>query len=241
MEKAKKPRAKFYVDKKGKLVHDAVIFMLLSMIFRLIGCWGSWNDRFYAGTQIVLPLLAGALFVLCLRFLGDKALWSCCLPAVMGAAFFVFRALGFENWVYTALSIACAVLAALVYIGTALGYIRSKWFLPPLFALPFLYHVAVVDVMALRDSAKPVLFSEGMLELSLLCIMLSLLFSSLAIKRRKTLEEAQLPKIKDPVVIAPKLQAAAAPGGTVSAPAASVSTEAQSAAPAVTAPKEQEK
>ena len=226
-EKTYRPRAKFYVDKKGRFVHDAVIFLLLSMVFRVVGCWGLWNDRFFAITEILLPLCACLLFILILRFLGDKVFPLTILPMLAGVAFFIIKALGFESILHTVLCICLYVLIAVLYILTAIGIIRTRWVLVPLFVLPFLYHVFVEDLAALRDTANPVLFADGMQELSVLAIMLALIFTSLALKKRKLLEEANLPKIKDPIIKpAPKKPAVTAgstattTAGTVSAPAA---------------------
>ena len=221
-EKTYRPRAKFYVDKKGRFVHDAVIFLLLSMVFRVVGCWGLWNDRFFAITEILLPLCACLLFILILRFLGDKVFPLTILPMLAGVAFFIIKALGFESILHTVLCICLYVLIAVLYILTAIGIIRTKWVLVPLFVLPFLYHVFVEDLTALRDTANPVLFADGMQELSVLAIMLALLFTSLALKKRKLLEEANLPKIKDPIVKpAPKKPAVTAGGTTATTAAAS--------------------
>ena len=203
MKKSYKPRAKFYVNKKGKLVHDAVIFMAMAAIIRMVGCWGLWNDRFFLITQIALPLLSAVFFILCLRFAGERVLGISCVPVLMGAAFFVIRALGFATTLNTVLSASAAVVCAIVYTLTVVGIIRTKWLLPPLFAICFVFHVAVVDVAALRDAENPVLFSAGMQELSVLCTLVSMFLTGLAVKRRKQLEEAGLPKIKDPVVIVP--------------------------------------
>lgn len=239
MKKSDKPRAKFFVDKKSKLVHDAVIFMSMAAVIRMVGCWGLWNDRFFLITQIILPLVSAALFILCLRLGGEKLLVMSCVPVLMGAAFFVFRALGFETVLNTVLSISAAVVCALAYTFTVVGIIRTKWILPPLFALCFIFHVAVVDVAALRNTADPVLFSEGMQELSLLCTLLSMLMASLAVKRRKQLEDANLPKIKDPVVIVPrpKTEEAAAQPAADMAESPAVSAEANSAEETATAEK----
>lgn len=221
-EKTYRPRAKFYVDKKGRFVHDAVIFLLLSMVFRVVGCWGLWNDRFFAITEILLPLCACLLFILILRFLGDKAFPLTILPMLAGVAFFIIKALGFESILHTVLCICLYVLIAVLYILTAIGIIRTKWVLVPLFVLPFLYHVFVEDLAALRDTANPVLFADGMQELSVLAIILALIFTSLALKKRKLLEEANLPKIKDPIVKpAPKKPAVTAGSTTAAAAAAS--------------------
>jgi hypothetical protein len=44
-------------------------------------------------------------------------------------------------------------------------------------------------------------FTYGMQELSVLCIMLGLFCVGLGLKKNKPLEESDLPKIKDPVVV----------------------------------------
>ena len=59
---------------------------------------------------------------------------------------------------------------------------------------------------ALRDTVHPVTFSAGMQEISVLCIMLALLLTALAMKKRADIEDVELPKIKDPVVIVPQKQ-----------------------------------
>jgi len=237
-EKVRKPKVRFCVDKKGRFVHDAVLFMTLSIVFRVVGCWGLWNDKFFAVTQILLPVASCLLFILILRFLGDKAFPATILPMLMGVAFFIIKAFTFESMLHTALCIALYVLVAVVYTMTVLGIIRTKWFLVPLFALPFLYHVFVEDLAALRDTANPVLFSEGMQELSVLSIMLALLFTALAIKKRKPLlEESNLPKIKDPVVIRPPKPAP----NTAATPAGAATTSTQPTPEAAKQPVAEEK
>ena len=221
MKDKARPRAKFYVDRKSRFVHDAVMFMILSAVFRIVGCWGLWNERFFALTQIALPIACNFLFIFCLTVLGEKAFPSTIVPVILGLVFFVIRSLGFESWLHTVLCIALYAVIALVYTATAIGVIRSKWFLLPLFGLPFIYHVAVEDIAALRDTTNPVLFSDGMQELSVLAIMLALLFTALAMKKRKMLEEAGLPKIKDPVVIVPP-KPEAQPQESEKAPAAAL-------------------
>ena len=76
MEKEKKraPRAKFYVEQQHWAVQTAIIFMALSAVFRIVGCWGKWDEPFFAATQIALPLMCNILFILCLVLLGKKAL-----------------------------------------------------------------------------------------------------------------------------------------------------------------------
>ncbi len=179
-----KRRFKFYTERTSFWTEAALIFMALAIIFRVLGCWGLWGDRFFLMTQIVLPIASGLLFILLLALLGKAALWTTFLPVLGGVAFFVLKALGFENQTQMLLCILLYAVAAILYCGTVFTLIRTKWLLVPLFLLPFLYHVGVEDIARLRDTVNPVTFAEGMQEMSVLCIMLSLLFTSLAMKKR---------------------------------------------------------
>ena len=201
----KKDKIKFYVEPKGFLTQTSVILMALAVVFRLIGCWGLWTDEFFAVTQIALPIAAGLLFIALVLLLGKHALWTTSLPVLMGVAFFILKSFSFESWLHTVLCLVLYVLVAVLYISTVFTLIRTKWLLVPLFALPFLYHIFVEDLTALRDMDHPVTFAAGMQEMSVLCIMLALLFLSLGmIKKKPELEDAELPKMKDPVVLPPE-------------------------------------
>lgn len=198
-------KTRFYVDRHSPLVKAAWIFMIMSAVFRILGCWGLWNDSFFLATQIALPLAANLLFILFVVLLGGKALWLTALPVLMGVMFFIIKSFTFTSWVHTVLCIALYMLVAVLYCATVFGVIPTKWPLVPLFALPFIYHVAVEDVAKLRDKANPLSFAEGLQEMSVLCIMLALLVTALAMKKKKTsMEGVELPKIKDPVVIVPE-------------------------------------
>lgn len=200
----KKQRVKFYVEKQSVWVQAAVIFMALSAVFRLVGCWGMWGDSFYAATQIALPLCCNLLFILCILLLGKKLFCLTAFPVLLGVVFFIIRAFSFDSWLHTVLCILLYILIAVLYTGTAFGLIRTKWFLAPLFALPFLYHVFIEDLAKLRDPVNPLTFFAGMQEMSVLCVMLSLLFTVFAMKKQKQEKEVELPKMKAPKVIVPQ-------------------------------------
>lgn len=228
-----KPRAKFYVEKNSALVHAAVIFMALSAVFRLVGCWGMWGDQFFAASQIGLPLVCNLLFILFILLLGGRAFWTTSLPVILGVVFFIIKSFTFDSWLHTVLCILLYMLVAVLYSATAFGIIRTKWLLVPLFGLPFVYHIAVEDAAALR--AGTVTFAAGMQEVSVLCIMLALLFTALAMKKRKTIEDVELPKIKGPKVIVPAKPAADA-AASAPKPAAVPAAAPETADSAVDAP-----
>ena len=213
MEKEKKsvPRAKFYVEQQHWAVQTAIIFMALSAVFRIVGCWGKWDESFFAATQIALPLMCNILFILCLVLLGKKALWLSAVPVILGVVFFIIKSFTFDSWLHTVLCILLYLLVAVLYTGTVFGVIRTKWLLLPLFGLPFLYHIFVEDLAALRDTANPVTLSAGLQEISVLCVMLALFFTAIAMKKKKPQTEVELPKMKAPKVIAPNKTEQAAP------------------------------
>jgi len=210
-KKAQKPysgRAKFYVEKTSIWVKSSVILMVMSAIFRLIGCIGLFGDAYFAVTQIALPLACNLLFILIVMTMGGKFFFMTSLPVLLGVVFFILKAFTFESWLHTLLCVLLYVLVAVLYTSTVFGFIRTKWLLVPLFGLPFIYHVFVEDMAAIKNNTMS--FSSGMQEMSVLCVMLSLLCIAFAMKKRKPLIEGELPKIKDPKVIVPEKQAEAA-------------------------------
>lgn len=205
MENNKKTeKVSYYVERRSALVQSAAIIMLLSAVFRVIGCWGLWNDKTFAVTQIVLPLVCNLMFVLLILTLGKRALWTTALPVLLGVVFFIIKSFQFDSIIHTVLCIFLYLVVAVLYTGTVFGAVRTKWLLVPLFGLPFLYHVFVEDIAAIRSAVQPS-FQAGMQEISVLCVMLSLLLISLAMKKNKPESEQQeLPKMKAPKVLTPE-------------------------------------
>ena len=222
--KTKPARAKFYIEKESRWVYTAMILMVMSAVFRLIGCWNKFSDSYFAITQIALPLACNLLFILVIMTVGKKFFFLTTVPVILGVVFFILKAFTFESLLHTVLCVLLYVLVAVIYTATAFGYIRTKWFLVPLFGLPFLYHIFVEDAAAIKNNAMS--FSAGMQEMSVLCVMLSLLCIAFAMKKKKPVIEGELPKIKDPVVIVPEKQPEA-PAAEPVKPAAAAAEEKQ--------------
>lgn len=232
MKETGKPRVKFFVDKNSWLVHAAVLLMAFSAVFRLVGCWGMLGERFFAATQLALPLACNLLFIVCLLLFGARAFWTTAIPVILGVVFFIIKSFTFDSWLHTVLCILLYILVAVLYTATAFGVVRTKWLLVPLFGLPFIYHVVIEDAAALRDAANSVTFSAALQEMSVLCIMLALLFTALAMQSRKKLEDMALPKIKAPKVIVPAAKSAAAITPAAPAEATPAAPAAEAAPPA---------
>lgn len=237
MKQDTKKRVKFFVDKNSALVHASIIFMALSAVFRLAGCWGMLGDSFFAATQLALPLICNLLFIVCILLFGSRAFWTTSVPVILGVVFFIIKSFTFTSVLHTVLCILLYVLVAVLYTATVFGVVPTKWLLVPLFGLPFIYHIAVEDLAALRDASVTV--ASALQEISVLFIMLALLLAALAMKKHRNIEELDLPKMRAPKVIPPtkKPDAAAAPAVTAADNAPSATSA--PAAPAENAKTEQ--
>ena len=226
-------RVRFYLDKTGFFAESAVILLAMAIIFRIIGCIGMWGNRVDAIMLVLLPVLCALLLILCVLRLGKKGFFLSFIPVLLGVVFFVYKSLSFESWMHTVLCVILYVVVAVLYTATVIGWIHTKWLLPPLFGLPFLYHVAVEDIPALVKTPESVSFAAGMQEMSVLCIMAALFCIGMGLKKRppkqkKSRREAAETAEAVPVQAAPVPPAPAAP-----APAApAVQSAAVESAPA---------
>ena len=210
-------KIRYSVSRKNFFVKLAVIFMILSALCRFLGYWGFWSNQTagFVTFQIVLPILCNLLFIVLVLYAGRRFFSLTFIPVILGVMFFIIKAFGFDSILHTILCILLYLLVAVLYTGTVFGSIRTKWLLVPLFGLPLLYHIFVEDLNAMR-SANPPSFDAGMQEVSVLCIMLSLLLLSIAMKKKKPESLPDLPKMKAPKVIVPgKGEPAADDGDTV--------------------------
>lgn len=174
-------KRRLYVERDGFWTEASMLFMALAIVFRLIGSIGRWEDTHYLITQVALPVFSGLLFLLCLLLAGQKAFWTTVIPVVLGVVFFIFRIMGVENEWQMVACIALYVVIAVLYALT-FSHLGLKWVLAAILALAFLYHVVIEDVPVLMDLENPVSFVDGMQEMSVLGIILSLLCVSLAMK-----------------------------------------------------------
>ena len=226
-------RVRFYLDKTGFFAESAVILLAMAIIFRLIGCIGMWSNRVDAIMLVLLPVLCCLLLILCIVLLGKKGFFLSFIPVLLGVVFFVFKSLSFESWMHTVLCVILYVVVAVIYTATVIGWIHTKWLLPVLFGLPFIYHVAVEDIPALVKTPESVTFAAGMQEMSVLCIMAALFCIGMGLKKRppkqkKSRKEAAEPAA-EPVPAQPA--ASAVPAQTSETPV--IQTAAAEAEPEV--------
>ena len=218
-------RTRFYLDKTGFFAESAMIFLALAIVFRIIGCFTLWGNKVDFLMLLVLPVCACLLMILCILIFGGKGFFLSFIPVLMGLAFFAFKLLFSTSWVSTVLRLVLYLAIAVIYTATVIGWIHTKWLLPPLFGLPFLYHVFVQDIPALLNTAEPVTFSAGMDELSILGIIGAMFCVGIGLKKRDP-----KPRKRKKNADAPAEEAVPAPAE--SAPAAPAPAETPVIAPA---------
>ncbi len=191
-------KIKYTIDKKSFFGHSAILLMVMSAIFRIIGCWGMWSDMLFTVMHIIIPVVSCLLLILCISFLGKKGFFLSCVPVILGVVFFIYKSFSFESRIHMVLCILLYLAVAVLYTGTVVGSIHTKWLLPPLFGLPFIYHVFVEDLPALSNTAQPVTFAAGMQEMSVLCIMAALFCVGMGLK--KVVIEKETTIVAEPAV-----------------------------------------
>ena len=190
-----KKRIKFFVDSEGLFTHGAIIFMVLAAIFTLLGSLGQSADRFFMLTGLVLPLICEVLFTLCIALFGRKTMLLTALPTVLFAVFFIIRAFSFASAVFIVIFTVLYLAVAVLFTATVFGWIRNKWILAAFIFLTLAFNVAVRDYPALSAVTVTVTFPALMQEIAVLFILMGLLFSALALKSRRGIEDVKLPKM----------------------------------------------
>ena len=216
-------KTRFYLDKTGFFAESAMIFLVLAAVFRFFGCWGMWENKGEYVMLTLLPIFCCLLMTLCIILFGRKGFFLSVIPVMLGMVFFIWKALYYPSWVNTVICVVYNLAVAVIYTGTVFGWIPTKWLLVPMFALPFLYRVSVIDIPALSNKAEPVLFSTGMQELSILGILAGMFCVAMALRKRPAAAPVEK-KEKETAVAAQPESAPAAPAAQT-APAAPAAAE----------------
>lgn len=159
-------------------------FFAVSAIVRLWHYLPGDMDAVTLWVHLVMPVAAAVIFLAGMALGGDWAKRGAIAATVLGVAFFIIKATGFEPLHQT----LCTILymAVLVLFGsTVLGLLPTKRLLYPLFGLPLIYHILVEDTQLYFFAQPPVPVWEWMPEISVLCIMAGLLSLSVAMEAKK--------------------------------------------------------
>lgn len=187
MEKEKKDKLRYSVNRKSFFARLSATLMALSVMFRLLGYWGFWNNQStdFIITQIALPILCNLLFIAVILTIGGRFFELTVIPVILGVIFFMIKSFGMGSVIHTILCLILYIVIAFVYTSVVFGNIRTKWVFLPLFGLPFIYQLLVEDRSTLLATESAMSVGEWLPELSVLCIMLALFFITFAMKKRE--------------------------------------------------------
>lgn len=195
MEQQRPPKLRYYTDPNSWTTHASITIMIMSMVLRGLSYWGVWSDpetsNMDALLYIGLPEFSALLFILTIALLGKHRVWPSFIPVWGLCAFLVLDARLYSDELSMLICVVAYVLIAILYFCTVVNILSTKWVLAVIALLPFLYHILVLDIKALQDTEHPVLFTTGVRELSVLCMLLSLLFIALAMKKKETSRKAK--------------------------------------------------
>lgn len=179
-------KIRYSVSRKNFFVWLSVGFMVLSALCRFFGYWGFWSNQTtqFNVFQIALPILCNILFAVIVVYAGRRFFSLTFIPVMLGVMFFIIKAFGFDSLLHTILCVCLYLAVAFVYTATVFGVIRTKWLLAPLFGLPLIVHIFVLDKDMFAPGGAPVPLNEWLPEMSVLCIMAALLSICFAMKKR---------------------------------------------------------
>ncbi len=179
-------KIRYGVDSKSILTKVIAALMALSILFRIIGCWGFWNDNFrqhnFGYTQMLLPILCALMFSAIILWRGEKYFALTVIPVVLGAVFFIIKATDMHLFPML-LCITVGLTATGLYIATLFGSVTSKWPLAAAFGLPMLYKIVDRKLFAVGHYIDTFGMKSYLVELSLLCIFAAMLLAVIAMKK----------------------------------------------------------
>mgnify|MGYP000626998687 FL=1 len=135
-----------------------------------------------------LPVFSAALYPVLLALFGRRTIVPLLAPVAGFVVFFIYKALSFSSVLHTVLCSILYLAVLVFFLLTALGVLRTRFFLILLAGLPLLVHI----IMDLSDYEGFFLFLP---ELSVLLLMASLLCLALRLRRpgREQSHDAPLP------------------------------------------------
>lgn len=179
-------KIRYNVNGKSLLVRLAAVLMLLSAMFRIIGCWGFWKTQSecFGYMQVLLPIVCNIAFAAMILYCGEKHFSLTLIPVLMGVAFFVVKATDMKVFPML-VCVIVSVLAGVIYFATVLGIVKTKWLLAAAVGVPLLYQLIFRDGATLLAKENAMTMDEFIPELSILCILISLLLVVFAMKKKK--------------------------------------------------------
>ena len=174
----------FVIPKSSPAARVSLGFMAAAGVIRILYfCLTPLTPQLF-WIHLVLPLLAVVWFLVSVVLWGETEPRRTAVSVFLGVLFFLLKSFTFATVLHTVLCILLYLTVLTLYTLTIWGVIRTKVLLYPLFGLPLAYHIFVEDMQLyiLANPRPP--FVEWLPEISVLCIMASLLAVSFAIRKR---------------------------------------------------------
>lgn len=198
--------APFTVRRDSAAAHSALTLLIMSLLLRLAGYWAAWSDTVDALLHLIVPTVFAVLYALCVFVFGKKLFRISSLPFIVLAVIGTIETSGSRAWWQIIVFIFLCLAATALYTCTAFGLLRARWVMAVGFALLLLARFFITDLPALRDTVDPASLTDGLRELSLLCILAAASLVGMALAPAAPAEEPELPTIKTPVVVSPTVQ-----------------------------------
>ena len=177
-------KSPFYIPRRSPAVHLSLGLMSAAGVIRILYfCLTPWDPGMFF-VHLFLPLLAVLLFLVTVPLCGETDPRWTITSVFTGVVFFILKSLTFTTVLHTTLCILLYLAVIALYSLTISGILPTKYLLYPLFGLPLLYHIFVEDMAYYVLASPRPPFTEWLPEISVLCIMASLLSLSFGIRKR---------------------------------------------------------
>ncbi|MBQ8401480.1 MAG: hypothetical protein IJX14_06075 [Clostridia bacterium] len=174
----------FIIPKSSPAARISLLFMTAAGLIRILYFCLTPVTPYLFWIHLTLPLAAVVWFIVAVLCCGETRPQWTAGAVLLGVLFFLLKSFTFTTVLHTVLCILLYLTVLVLYTLTIFGVIRTKVLLYPLFGLPLLYHIFVEDMQLYILADPPVPFAAWLPEISVLCIMASLLAVSFALRKR---------------------------------------------------------
>ena len=180
-----KKKLSISISRKHPAAVIGCCLMAISVIIRLVYYLSEQYSAADLTVHMILPVIAGLIYIAGVISEGKHGIEMTVAAVWIGIAFFIIKAFMLFTPLHRNLCTLLYITVFVLYTLTALGYMPTKKLLYPLFALPLLFHMFIEDTRDYVFADPPVPYFDWLPEISVLCIIASLLFASIAIKTEK--------------------------------------------------------
>lgn len=176
-----KKRMDVTIPRRGRALYGALGFMTAAAVIRMAYYLPMVMQPADRLLHLWMPVAAAAVFLMGFALGGRWTKPGAIGAVVVGVVFFILKARSFEP-LHRILCTILYIAVLLLFVTTVLGLLPTKKLLYPLFGFPLIYHIVVEDTRYYFFADPPVPVWDWMPEISVLCIMASLLCLSVSLE-----------------------------------------------------------